>query len=121
MPRFPLIDLSKIPLPLLKEQGATVHREVIALSTTGALIFNREAAYVAATRAKGITEIVVTDKGLEKMLENAGKKVAKTTAVDWEERLSKALEIGGGLPKGRVIEKAAELSKGAVQKGSLVR
>ncbi len=91
-----------------KEQGATVHREVIALSTTGAMIFNREAAYVAATRAKGISEIVVTDKGLEKMLENAGKKVDKTTAVDWEERLSKALEIGGGLPKGHQrVEKAA--------------
>lgn len=44
-----------------------------------------------------------------------------TTAVDWEGRLSKALEMGGGLPKGRVIENAAELSKGAVQECGLIR
>lgn len=104
-----------------KEQGATVHREVIALSTTGAQIFNREAAYVAATRAKGVSEIVVTDKGLEKMLENAGKKVDKTTAVDWEERLNKALEIGGGLPTGRIIGKNAEVSKSLIKENGLTR
>lgn len=105
-----------------KEQGATVHREIIALSTTGAHIFNREAAYVAATRAKGITEIVVTEEGLEKMLKNAGKKVDKTTAVDWEERLGRALSIGGGLPKVHTVEKITGINKGAFdERGIKVR
>ncbi|WP_322080317.1 MobF family relaxase [Burkholderia cenocepacia] len=64
-----------------KEQGATNHREIIAVSEIGAYVFNREAAYVAASRAKDNTEVVTSD--LEKLLENAGREVEKTTAVEF--------------------------------------
>lgn len=66
-----------------KEQGATNDREIIAVSTIGARVFNKEAAYVAATRAKDNTEIVTSD--LKKLMENAGRNVDKTTAVEMKE------------------------------------
>ena len=62
-----------------KEQGATNDREIIAISETGAKVFNKEAAYVAASRAKDNTEIVTSD--LKTLLKNAGKDVGKTTAL----------------------------------------
>ncbi|PZR46018.1 MAG: conjugal transfer protein [Paraburkholderia fungorum] len=65
-----------------KEQGATNDREIIAVSLTGAKVFNREAAYVAASRARDNTEIVTEAR--DAMLKNAGKEVGKTTAVDFE-------------------------------------
>jgi ATP-dependent exoDNAse (exonuclease V) alpha subunit len=65
-----------------KEQGATNDREIIAVSVTGAKVFNREAAYVAASRARDNTEIVTEAR--DAMLKNAGKEVGKTTAVDFE-------------------------------------
>ncbi|CAM2198457.1 Conjugal transfer protein (plasmid) [Paraburkholderia kururiensis] len=65
-----------------KEQGATNDREIIAVSVTGAKVFNREAAYVAASRARDNTEIVTEDR--ESMLRTAGKEVGKTTAVEFE-------------------------------------
>ncbi|WP_034303072.1 MobF family relaxase [Herbaspirillum sp. RV1423] len=63
-----------------KEQGVTNHREIIAVSEIGAHWFNREAAYVAASRAKDNTEIVTSDR--KEMLKNAGKETTKTTAID---------------------------------------
>lgn len=63
-----------------KEQGVTNHREIIAVSEVGAHWFNREAAYVAASRAKDNTEIVTSDRA--EMLKNAGKETTKTTAID---------------------------------------
>ncbi|MGR9587108.1 MobF family relaxase [Pandoraea sputorum] len=66
-----------------KEQGATNDREIIAVSTIGAKVFNKEAAYVAATRAKDNTEIVTSD--LKKLMNNAGRAVDKTTAVEMTE------------------------------------
>lgn len=65
-----------------KEQGATNHREIIAVSEVGAMVFNREAAYVAASRAKDNTEIVTSD--LETLLDHAGRDVGKTTSVDFK-------------------------------------
>lgn len=65
-----------------KEQGATNDREIIAISKIGAKVFNKEAAYVAATRAKQNTEIVTSD--LKTLLKNSGKDVSKTTAIDIE-------------------------------------
>jgi ATP-dependent exoDNAse (exonuclease V) alpha subunit len=62
-----------------KEQGATNKHELLMVSETGANIFNREAAYVAATRAKLNTEVITSDR--DKMLRNAGKDVAKETAL----------------------------------------
>lgn len=62
-----------------KEQGATNDREIIAISEIGAKVFNKEAAYVAASRAKDNTEIVTSD--MQTLLRNAGKEVGKTTAV----------------------------------------
>ncbi|VVD30966.1 MobF family relaxase [Paraburkholderia dioscoreae] len=64
-----------------KEQGATNDREIIAVSATGAKVFNRLAAYVAASRAKDNTEIVTSD--LTTLRRNAGQEVEKTTAVDF--------------------------------------
>ncbi|WP_049096348.1 MobF family relaxase [Burkholderia cepacia] len=66
-----------------KEQGATNHREIIAVSEIGAYVFNREAAYVAASRAKDNTEVVTSD--LQKLLDNAGREVGKTTAVEFRQ------------------------------------
>ena len=63
-----------------KEQGATNDREIVAVSKAGARVFNAQAADVAATRARGNTEIVTSDS--ETMLRNAGKEVGKTTAID---------------------------------------
>jgi ATP-dependent exoDNAse (exonuclease V) alpha subunit len=61
-----------------KEQGATNHREIVAISQTGAKVFNREAAYVAVSRAKDNTEIVTSD--INMMKKNAGKDVTKSVA-----------------------------------------
>ena len=66
-----------------KEQGATNDREIIAVSKIGANVFNKEAAYVAATRARDNTEIVTSD--LEKLMRSAGRVVDKTTAVEMKE------------------------------------
>jgi ATP-dependent exoDNAse (exonuclease V) alpha subunit len=66
-----------------KEQGATTHREIIAMSLTGAKVFNRESAYVAASRAKDNTEIVTSDA--KTMLKNAGKDASKSTALEGPE------------------------------------
>ena len=63
-----------------KEQGATNHREILAVSATGAKIINREASYVATTRAKDNTEIVTSDP--DRMLKSAGKDVSKLTALE---------------------------------------
>jgi ATP-dependent exoDNAse (exonuclease V) alpha subunit len=63
-----------------KEQGATNDREIIAVSVIGARVFNKLAAYVAASRARDNTEIVTSD--LSTMRKNAGQDVEKTTAVD---------------------------------------
>lgn len=71
-----------------KEQGATNHREIFLVSDTGAHWLNREASYVAASRAKQNTEIVTTEKAYDKMLENAGKQTEKTTAIDIQKNLS---------------------------------
>ena len=62
-----------------KEQGATNKHELLMVSDTGAKIFNREAAYVAATRAKLNTEVFTSNK--EAMVKNANKVVAKETAL----------------------------------------
>ncbi|NHR07780.1 relaxase domain-containing protein [Chromobacterium haemolyticum] len=65
-----------------KEQGATNHREIIAVSDTGAKIFNREAADVVLTRAKDNAEIVTTS--YKRLRRNADKSVVKTTAIEIE-------------------------------------
>ncbi|MGP8432846.1 MobF family relaxase [Paraburkholderia fungorum] len=67
-----------------KEQGATNDREIIAVSETGAKVFNKQAAYVAASRAKDNTEIVTS--ALEALKKNAGQDVEKTTAIDMEKQ-----------------------------------
>jgi ATP-dependent exoDNAse (exonuclease V) alpha subunit len=74
-----------------KEQGATNDREIIAVSEVGAKVFNKQAAYVAATRAKHNTEIVTSD--LKTLLRNAGKDVSKTTAIDIENQHSNASDF----------------------------
>jgi ATP-dependent exoDNAse (exonuclease V) alpha subunit len=74
-----------------KEQGATNDREIIAVSEVGAKVFNKQAAYVAATRAKHNTEIVTSD--LKTLLKNAGKDVSKTTAIDIENQHSNTSDI----------------------------
>lgn len=62
-----------------KEQGATNKHQLIMVSETGARIFNKEAAYVAATRAKVNTEVITSHR--EQLLKNAGKDVSKLTAL----------------------------------------
>jgi conjugative relaxase-like TrwC/TraI family protein len=64
----------------IKDQGATYQRMIIAASDTGAKVFNRQATYVAATRAKDNTEIVTSN--YEGLLKSAGKEVKKTSAHD---------------------------------------
>jgi ATP-dependent exoDNAse (exonuclease V) alpha subunit len=71
-----------------KEQGVTNHREIFLVSPTGAQWLNREASYVAASRAKQNTEIVTTEGAYKKMLENAGREPEKTTAIDIANNLS---------------------------------
>jgi conjugative relaxase-like TrwC/TraI family protein len=75
-----------------REQGVTNHREIFLVSETGAYRLNREASYVAASRARQNTEIVTSQSAREKMLENAGKEPGKTTALD----------IGGNLSVDRI-------------------
>jgi ATP-dependent exoDNAse (exonuclease V) alpha subunit len=65
-----------------KEQGVTNQREIILVSEKGAHWLNREASYVAASRAKQNTEIVATEVAYNKMLENAGRESGKSTAID---------------------------------------
>jgi conjugative relaxase-like TrwC/TraI family protein len=71
-----------------KEQGVTTHREIFLVSEKGAYWLNREASYVAASRAKQNTEIVTTDEARKEMLANAGKEPEKTTAIDIGTNLS---------------------------------
>jgi ATP-dependent exoDNAse (exonuclease V) alpha subunit len=65
-----------------KEQGVTTHREIFLVRAKGAHWLNREASYVAASRAKQNMEIVATEEAYDKMLQNAGKNTQKTTAID---------------------------------------
>ncbi len=62
-----------------KEQGATNQHELLMISANGAKIFNREAAYVGATRAKLNTEIITSDQAT--LVRNAGNDVSKPTAL----------------------------------------
>lgn len=71
-----------------KEQGVTNHREIFLVSPKGAHRLNREASYVAASRAKDNTEIVTSQEARAKMLANAGKTTDKTTAIDIGQNLS---------------------------------
>lgn len=71
-----------------KEQGVTNHREIFLVSPAGAHWLNREASYVAASRAKHNTEIVTTEEARGTMLANAGKEPEKTTALDIGRNLS---------------------------------
>lgn len=71
-----------------KEQGVTNHREIFLVSPKGAHWLNREASYVAASRAKHNTEIVTTEDAHEKMMKNAGREPEKTTAIDIGNNLS---------------------------------
>lgn len=73
----------------IKDQGATYNRMIIAASETGAKVFNRQATYVAATRAKDNTEIVTSD--YERLLKSAGKEVKKTTSHE------AGMEMSGGV------------------------
>lgn len=76
-----------------REQGATTHREIIAISKSGAKVMNTLAAYVAATRAKENTEIVTSDKAT--LLKNVDRDLQKTTALDRQsiERTSRGEQI----------------------------
>lgn len=88
-----------------KEQGVTNQVEIFAVSSNGASIINREAAYVAASRAKGNTEIVTNAHA--KMLGNAGKETTKTTAVDIADNLDKSiLNAGTEKPREQTQERA---------------
>lgn len=84
-----------------KEQGVTNQVEIIAVSEIGAKVITREAAYVAASRAKGNTEIVTNARDL--MLKNAGKETTKTTAVDIGDNLDRSI-INAGILKARAQE-----------------
>ena len=88
-----------------KEQGATNHREIIAISEVGAKVFNREAAYVAASRAKDNTEIVTSD--ISTMRKNAGNDVTKSTAAQ-EKGLTQVLNERNMRVKEEKIEKQLE-------------
>ncbi|MCX4151011.1 MULTISPECIES: MobF family relaxase [Paraburkholderia] len=90
-----------------KEQGATNDREIIAVSWTGAKIIHKLASYVAASRAKGNTEIVTSD--LEGLRENAGAEKAKTTAVDMQKKMAQAQQA-------RQQQNQANLQNGGLQK-----
>jgi conjugative relaxase-like TrwC/TraI family protein len=92
-----------------KEQGATNNAELIALSEKGAAIFNKEAAYVMVTRAKGRTELITSAP--DKVFENAAREVEKTSAInlsvnnpwkvlDSQRRMSEALERGKSRDQG---------------------
>ena len=86
-------------------------REIIAVSNTGAKVFNREAAYVAATRAKDNTEVITTDR--EAMLRNAGKDVKKTTASDIGRQEGVLAQRDSQL--GKAVLEAARVQKPATQ------
>jgi len=62
-----------------KSQGETTHRHIIA-AHTGVHNFNRQDAYVAASRAKDQTEIVTTDYST--LLLNSTRAVDRVTAID---------------------------------------
>lgn len=64
------------------------HREIILISEKGAYWLNREASYVAASRARQNTEIVATEVAYNKMLENAGRESGKSTTIDIGRNLS---------------------------------
>ena len=63
-----------------KEQGATNHVEIFAVSSTGANVSDKSGQYVALTRAKQNIEIVTNS--YETLLQRAGKTVDKTSAYE---------------------------------------
>lgn len=91
----------------IKDQGATYQRMIIAASDTGAKVFNRQATYVAATRAKDNAEIVTSN--YELLLKSAGKEVSKTTATDMGKQAGTSAEsMLRALEHGKTIEKAGQ-------------
>ncbi|MDC6085925.1 MobF family relaxase [Burkholderia cenocepacia] len=101
-----------------KEQGATNHREIVAVSKVGARVFNREAAYVAASRAKDNTELITSD--LDTLLRNAGQEVGKTTAVELDrpvEGIDRKAQTGARLEPSPINEIAPSQSN---EKGATV-
>ena len=94
-----------------KEQGATLDREIIAVSDPGARIMNQKATYVAISRARDNTEIVTSDRAT--MLKNAGVGFEKSIALepgDLTLALSDAnLRVP---PASRVLERTRSLDHG---------
>ncbi|PUE56452.1 hypothetical protein B9Z44_14495 [Limnohabitans curvus] len=95
----------------IKDQGATYQRMIIAASETGAKVFNRQATYVAATRAKDNTEIVTSN--YEALLKSAGKEVKKTSAHDMGK-----LDLGRGESILRALEQEKAVIKTSQEVGA---
>jgi hypothetical protein len=76
-----------------KEQGATNHIELVAVSERGAKIFNVESHYVAITRAKINTVLITSD--LPTMRRNAGAQVEHTMAITEKQlgAMSRAMQV----------------------------
>lgn len=75
------VDLSYVHTSI-KEQGQNNSIELIAISKLAAKVFNDQTAYVTVTRAKDNAIVITSDH--ETLLENAGRKVEKTTAMSQE-------------------------------------
>lgn len=100
-----------------KEQGATNQIELFAVSSTGAKIVNKEATYVALTRSKFNTEIIVdSDKTMAALIKNAGNETAKSTALTQSERQVISSELKANIANAWKAAEAGALGQKAAQK-----
>lgn len=81
------------------EQGSTTQLEIFAISETGARIVNQESTYVGMSRAKGDTLLITSD--FDAVMRNVGKSPEKTVAIDVEQSVAKAPELGISIPEPR--------------------
>jgi conjugative relaxase-like TrwC/TraI family protein len=95
------------------EQGATNHRELFAISNTGAKIVDRQAIYVALSRAKDNTILVTSD--FKSLVSNADEYKPKTTALGElsTPELSKDTSFSRSIKQEPTIEPSREVERPA--------
>ena len=95
------------------EQGATNNRELLAISNTGAKIVDRQAIYVALSRAKDNTILVTSD--FKSLVSNADEYKPKTTALGElsTPELSKDTSFSRSIKQEPTIEPSREVERPA--------
>jgi conjugative relaxase-like TrwC/TraI family protein len=90
----------------MREQSATKHVEINAVSATGAKVVNVLGAYVNITRAKINTELVIHNESVQTFMKNVSKGSAKTTAIEEEKGIDRSEGGQGKVAEWKVPDNA---------------